>query len=513
MSKLRCIQKVLATLSGILCLTSFQVGTSNIAWAAAEPPVLRIPLETEPESLDWSRAQSPVARFLSSFLMRGLLHYSGDGSLVCDLCRQFSVSKDRKSYRFELLPDLKWSDGHPLEAKQWVDAWDRLKKISPQEELLQALESYRAESSSVLVLTLKQPSVLFQHWLTLSQAFPIRKEFARDLTGRAEMMATQATLGPYILAEWKAGERLVLEGNPEYSGLRPVYRVDFLVGTHAHALDLFGRGKLDLVSNPTTEDLIRLNGRTVKVSPYWATRVLLFRMDRSRGTSELDQGSSLRKAILLSLDRATLPSRLKNGERPSAGLVPPGLMGFRALPWIGRDLARARAEWDRGHPGKTNGQPVRLRILVQPRGVDRDVVAWLKEQTQTLPIQWVPMELSASLIEKKLKTSDWDLSLQTVVFPVASPLEVLRRFRTQDPRNVGHWTSVGFDALLAQLFEGSSTAESPASLLDEATQILETQDPAVIPLSHPSQPFVLGPRVKDFSITPYGDPDLIRIQL
>src|SRR3954452_13787424 len=91
-----------AALASLLLLT--QLG-------AIEPPVLRLSMETEPVTLDWNNARSPMDRFIVSFLMRGLMKYDDKANPVCDLCENFNVSPDGKVYRFDLKTDVKWSDG------------------------------------------------------------------------------------------------------------------------------------------------------------------------------------------------------------------------------------------------------------------------------------------------------------------------------------------------------------------------------------------------------------------
>jgi ABC-type oligopeptide transport system substrate-binding subunit len=95
---------------------------------------------------------------------------------------------------------------------------------------------------------------------------------------------------------------------------------------------------------------------------------------------------------------------------------------------------------------------------------------------------------------------------------MASPIELLRAFETGSVENRSGWTNVAFDAHLSQLTREGSAMES-AQALEEVTQILEVKDPGVLPLGYPTQPMLLGQRVVSFAITPFGDPDLVKIQL
>lgn len=489
---------------------------------AAEPPVLRASLETEPTTLDWSEARSATDRYLISYLMRGLLKYDAENQPVCDLCVSFSVSEDQKVYRFELKPGELWSDGQKLTAQQFVDSFQRL--LNPFHRFRGAQEfgmiqgahqegagawdakklAVVSEGPSQLRIELSEPSAIFPHLLTTVAAYPIRKELVKKDGG--ESMASAAVLGPYQLAAWERGKRLVIEGNPKYAAERPVYRVDFVLGAHADQLRKFKAGKVDILANPTTEDLLQLKGQKIQVSPTWSTRGILFNASR-----KLPGEASLRRAILYSLDRPSLPSFLKNGERVVGGLIPPGLSGARALPLATADAARARTELAQLRSGKSRG--LKLRLLLRDQPTDRQVARWLEAQLSKIGIQLEPEPRKFAAYESALEKGDFDLTLTHWVFDVATPLDLLKDFRTGAPRNYARWTDVGYDSLLAQLLHSPVTGAHKPQALHQLTQTLEAQEAVAIPLGYPTQPFLLGKRVLGFAVTPFGEPDLVKIQL
>jgi oligopeptide transport system substrate-binding protein len=479
----------LSLLSTLLLLSLF-------AWAEhvhAEPPVLRVSLENEPVSLDWHDPRNGSDRLILSLLMRGLLKYDASGSPVCDLCASYSVSTDGKTYRFELASDQVWSDNEKLEASQFVDSLQRLtnpangfKSASNYREITEM----KAESKSTLVILLSEPRTFFPHLLTQPALFPIRKSSVKGGP------AFGPVIGPYLLAAWEPGKRLVLEGNPKYPGNRPVFRVDFNLGGHSLQLKQFSQGRLDILANPTTEDLLKLSKHRVQVSPFWATRSLTFNFERSAVAD-----ARLRHAILYSLDRSSLPSALRNGERPVTGLIPPGLKGHRQLSLVTADPARAA--WTK---------PVELSLLTLDTAVDRRVAQWLEAQLSRGAIRLKARALPEAAYLKALDTGEFDLALGIWTFSMASPLELLKSFQTGSQSNRGRWSNVAFDTLVSQLSREDKAAAADR-LLEQATQILEVQEVAVIPLGYPSQPFLLGPRVSSFVMTPFGDPDLVRIKL
>lgn len=489
---------------GILLVLGPWVPTAH---SGIEPPVLRVSLDMEPLTVDWNGVRTSTDRFIASFLMRGLLKVDATNQPVCDLCSSYAVSADGKTLRFELNAGEEWSDGVKLEARHFVDSFHRL--LNPSNHFKAAEEfrdvvSVRAESKTKLEISLSRPVSIFPHLLTTAAVYPIRKELLKSVRESGENHASTAVLGPYQLAAWEHGKRVVIEGNPAFKGERPVYRVDFVLGTHAQLLAKFKDGKLDILSNPTGEDLMKLPGQKLQVSSYWATRDLLFNV-RHAPVSDV----SFRKAVLHALERDGLPAVLRNGERKVTGLIPPGLLGYRELPLVTADLAQAQHERAQAVP---DSKPVELSLLVRDIDSDRHVAEWMSTQLERIKVRIKIHAVSSGSYLNELEQGRFDLALATWSFNIASPVEILRSFETKSLENRGAWTNVGFDALLGQLVLDSNSARS-AQLVDQLTQILEIKDVAVIPLGYPTQPFILGPRVVSFAITPYGDPDLVRIQL
>lgn len=493
----------------------------SVAGAGIEPPVLRAALESEPLSLDWNGARTSTDRFLVSFLMRGLLKYDASNKPVCDLCKTFSVSPDGKILRFELNPAEEWSDGVKLEAQHFVDSFRRL--LSPANhfkpaEAFRWIEgaqqssktwdpkklAVRAEGRDQLEIVLSRPQSALPHLLTTSVVYPVRKELLKGTGDSGENHASTAVLGPYQLAAWEHGKRVVIEGNPRFKGSRPVYRVDFVLGTHAQLLAKFKAGRLDLLSNPTNEDLMNLPSQRLQVNPYWATRELVLNVSRAPMSDGV-----FRRAILHALNRDSLPAHLRNGERKVTGLVPPGLVGYRDLPLATADLAQAQKERAQAVPG---GKPVDLVLLSLDRDADRRVAEWIADRLGQIQVRVKLHGVSSSAFGREIEAGRHDLVLVTRSLDIASPLELLDPFESSSLHNRGHWANVGFDALLGQLSHEQNPTQA-AAFVDQLTQIIEVKDIGVIPLGYPTQPFMLGPRVVSFAITPFGDPDLVKIQL
>jgi oligopeptide transport system substrate-binding protein len=456
--------------------------------ARAEPPVLRLSLDSEPTTLQPHEVRTPSDRFLASFLFRGLLKSDSQGKTACDLCTSFTQSPDGKTWRFELDPEARWSDGLGLEAAHFLAPLARLRAQSPFPEKLQA----SAPSARALEIRLEQANSSLPFLLTRPESFPQHPK-SKDVG-----------LGPYVLAEWVKKKRLVLEGNPHSKEKRPVFRVEFHFGPRAELAKKFHQGRLDILAQPTTDEVLASKQAKVQVSPSLSVRLLTLHVQK-----EPLRDVALRKALLYALERESLPSVLGSGERAATGVLPFGVAGARTLPIVRKDLPRAQGERGRAVP---MDRSISLQLVTGTSIADEKIAAWLAEQWKPLKIQVSRKALKETELLRALESGAFDLALHTYAFRTSSALDLLARYRTGDPSNSARWTSVAYDSLLNQALQETSS-ERNLKTLDALTQFLELAEIPLIPLSFPHSGFLLGPRVSTFAVTPFGDPDLVQISL
>ncbi len=482
------------------------------------PSFVRVSYEVEPSSLDWHQYRTAQDRFFVSFLMRGLMKYDDSATPVCDLCSKVDVSSDRRTYLFVLKEEV-WSDGTLLNSQQFVDGFARL--LDPKLGFsgagffsFMSAADVKAASEKVLEITLQKPNPSLLHLLALPPSFPIRKE-----KGVGEKVLKQASLGPYYLAEWARGKHLVLERNEASKLTVPVFRFKFEFGSHSRHVARFQKGQLDILSDPTTEDIIamgalaapnKLNSSKalekpkVQVSPFWATRALVFN-HLSPKTSNL----SLRKSILFHVRREAMGATIRNGERIATGIIPPGIEGSRTLPYTTQSSDTARAERTRVGPIEN---VITLELVFLEQRVDRQIAGWLREELLGLGVAISLTGLKSRAYYDRLKNGKFDLALRTYAFRTGSCEDLLSSFVTDSPENFSQWTHVLYDSLWKKLGQSQDPAER-APILDQMTQLMEQREVALIALGYPMQTFLLGSRVKAFAMTPFGEPNLVKIDL
>ena len=81
----------------------------------------------EPESLDPALIRSGFpGEVVLVDLFEGLVSEDGQGMIVPAQAQRWETSEDGLVWRFFLRPQLKWSNGEPLTARDFVYAWRRL---------------------------------------------------------------------------------------------------------------------------------------------------------------------------------------------------------------------------------------------------------------------------------------------------------------------------------------------------------------------------------------------------
>ena len=101
--------------------------TKRDSASANEPQTLRLSQRNEPGSLDPALTTLPDEFAVERTLLEGLLIPGANGGdPQPGVALRFDVSPDGIIYTFHLRTDAKWSDGEPVTATHFVEAYRRL---------------------------------------------------------------------------------------------------------------------------------------------------------------------------------------------------------------------------------------------------------------------------------------------------------------------------------------------------------------------------------------------------
>ena len=348
--------------------------------------VLRIRTLGDPLTLDWNRAYTPVESILIRNLMEGLVSIGPKMTVVPATASHWDISKDGKTYTFHLRKDVKWSDGVPLKAQQYVDSWRRLLTPSFNASyayLLDGVEGAREFHEGKLVsfaavgvhalddLTLQvrlRAPIAFWLWIpTFWSTFPIRQDLI-DKTGPGwDKAGTLVTLGPFTYERYEPHHNIVLARNPGYYGKRgnveQVYAA--LVEDENAAIGLYEDHQLDFITRLAVESG-KLKGRADFVR--WPEARIMHLDFNPAQASVADV--RVRRAIAMALDRGKLAHLLEGASGPATSFVTPGIMGYSPDAGFVFEPARARELLEKS--GFSNLRSTELELIVA--GYNDDVL-------------------------------------------------------------------------------------------------------------------------------------------
>lgn len=252
---------------------------------------------------------------------------------------------DQMVVRFQLRPDLLWSDGAPLTADDSVYSYEVARALNPQPRgaLLPLTRSYHAldpttvEWRSVPGLRSAQASTYFysplpRHaWGTIDPAgLPTADQAARSPLG----------WGPYRITAWQAGEAITLERNPNYfravEGLPHFDTLVFrFIPDSGQALSALQSGECDLLdpsynltpSDPQIQSLKETGQAALQEIPAQSWENLTFGINSAQNDPvrpPFFQSKEVRQAAAQCLDRQALVAEFAPGQAVLDSFVVPG---------------------------------------------------------------------------------------------------------------------------------------------------------------------------------------------
>lgn len=293
-------------------------------WACSEKPdfsnTLTIAIAQYPETFDPRFTRTAIEGKVSRLIYRGLLRYDKNLALVGDLAKNFS-QKDSLTLEFELYPDLRFSDGSVLNAKDVKASILALKdpKVGSFKRAdYQIIERIEILSETRLFIKLKKPHAPAYHLFTqpivkASSAFVARDQFL------------PIGAGPFVLEKAILGQSLVLKPRAGQTKLKPQQRIRFEVvrEDNVRALGLL-KGDYQLVQNLIGPPIIpALLKKNLNLS-FLHERGSNFNYLGINLKNEHLKKTKVRQAIAYALGRdAVIDHQLFGMARPASSLLPP----------------------------------------------------------------------------------------------------------------------------------------------------------------------------------------------
>ncbi len=484
----------------------------------------------EPGTLDPHLASILTDQIIINTLFEGLTVLDEETTQPLPAAAEsWETSDDGLTWTFHLREGLAWSNGDPLVADDFIQAWRRALNPTFAADnawylfAIKNAEAYNAgkctdatqlgisaPNDRTIILTLEQPTPYLPALVSLPAWFPLNPR-AMEEFGAMNQRATPWTRagnlvsnGAYQLSEWKTDDRIALRKNPHHRDatlaqleqlvFRPISKPDDEERNYR-------AGQLHVTFNLPVTKLAPWRERDatqLRVDPLLQSNFLRFNVTRA----PFDD-IRVRRALALAIDRELLARTVLQGSRLAAhSITPPNTGGYQSTAHIAADFEQSRQLLTEAGYAKGQGLPA-IELMVR----NDEIMPRLAEAIQAMWKTELGIIVTISQVEQKTwiqnqQNLDYDLCMSAWTADYPDPVTFLEIFQGESAYNWTGWNQPAYDALLARAAH-ITNRDQRFAILAEAEALLLSESP-VAPLFFGAQTYLIHPAVKGWAPSPLG---------
>jgi oligopeptide transport system substrate-binding protein len=501
---------------------------------AATPQVFRYANFAEPQDLDPHMITGVPEFHLTTAFFEGLVQPDPkDLHPIPGLASSWEISPDGLVYTFHLRDNIRWSDGSPITADDYLLSWKRL--ISPKlasqyayliyNFVVGAKEYYDGKITDfaqvglkklderTLQVTLLSPApfllkIIANHYAW--DALPIHVVLKYGALDERSTPWTQVghfvTSGAFMMKSWTPQVSLVAVRNPYYWDQAHVKldEIDFFPVEDISAEErMFRAGQLDQTQqlpHGKIDTYRKEHPELLHIDPYLG--VYFFRCNVKR--PPLDD-KRVRRALALAIDRESITRNVTRGdELPAYAVSPSNDAGYSPRARLTGTVEDAqRLLTEAGYPGGV-GLPT-IELLYNTSGNNRLVCEALQEMWRKnlgVKVELVNQEWKVYLDSQH--TQNYQLERTGWIADYPDPHVFLEIFETGNGNNDTNWSNADYDRLLHEALSAKDEG-TRYEIYQKMDAILVDECP-VIPLYHYTRPYLMRTQVKGSSPNALDNP-------
>ncbi|NVY96219.1 peptide ABC transporter substrate-binding protein [Lactobacillus sp. DCY120] len=448
------------------------------------------------------------------------------------------------TYTIPLRKKARWSNGDPVTANDFVQAWRR--SAAPQAKsgynyIFAGIKNATAISAGqkkpdtlgvkavdrfTLQVQLEHPLPYFSQLLVMPAFFPESQQALAKFGSRYGTNSKRLySNGPFVLTKWDGtSDRWTLKKNPYYYAAHQIklQKINYLVIKDPNtAHELFSQQKLDdaLITGVTAKELQK---DPHLLHEHRAGNYYL-RVNLASGQPLTNQ--KMRQALSLAVNRKTLTKQvLADGSKPATTYTAHDLV---TDPQTGKDFAsanqpqksynptEARKLWQEGCQEAHLSGKVQLQVVGNDDNITRKVAEFLQGTFQkNLPqaqvqLKNIPEKNSSELTKK----GQFALGETMWLADFADPMSFMGILTSDNPQNYGHYHDESFDhEYQAALTASANDKTAYWQHLHQMQQRLNQTMP-VIPLYQMVESHLVNPQLHGVLRHPVGEDDYTRAYL
>lgn len=487
----------------------------------------RFAISSEPPTLDPTLAEDRESHRVLFDLFEGLVDFDQNNQPIPGLAKSWTISPDGKTYTFTLRSDIKFSDGTPITANDFIYSWQRLvspKTGSPYSYILDNLVNGKAiidgkmpadklgvfaPNPTTFVVKLVNPDAVFLKICALQNLVVIPEKAIDKYGVKWTEPENMITSGAYTLKEHIINDHILLQKNPNYynSGSVSIQNVKYLPITDINTqVASYKAGDLDMTWQAVPLDEYHELKRTYGHELHTVRQEGIAYYDFNMRLPIFKNNLKLRQALAMAIDRKVLAHDvLKDTRDPLYSVVTPtiedGKYEKMDYPWSrmtrADQIIEAKALYKEAGYGPN--KPLQLEITYHTN---------INEKAVTLAIASMWKDVLG--VNVKVKNEEWGTFLQSKrkgdfqvisngwIADYDSVEAYTPLFLCNSPQNNSHYCNPIYDKLIAQ----AEISTDPALQTNIYANALTTvrDDYAIIPIVQYSYTQLVKPYVENYDI-------------
>jgi oligopeptide transport system substrate-binding protein len=495
------------------------IAVATAAPAAADNEVLRIAIPAEPETLDPSLTTGSYDFEVEFDLWEGLTSRDASNRLIPGAAESWDIGADGTNYLFHLRPNLRYCDGSPVHAADFVFMARRAATPATAAENTNWLAPIRnaravmagtikdvtalgisAPDDRTVEIHLQQPSYSF---LDLTQEIMPHRQADIEAYGDSWVRAGKlVSNGAFSLEEWVPGSHIRLQRNPNYwgaSGVKlPAVEYEFVDDADTR-LKMFREGEVDMAENPPAREhaaILAEMPQKLHAEPMVGSYYIALDLSQPPFKDNL----KLRQALALVTDAATITDKVIRAGFPAASsYVPPDIpQGYVAQDEYFKDwpmpqrLAQAKQLY--AEAGYGPDRPLQLHLqYIKANDQSRWVPAVAAMWREALGVQVALDGVEYRVWLGSLNHRQYDASADDWESQIRGDADILDNYRSTVNDNDVQFIDPAFDHDLDAADAATSLADHLAAYEHAERRLIDAQ--AMIPIYYAVKNRLISDRV------------------
>ena len=371
--------------------------------------VYRVPLESEPITLDPHRLTGIYAMNVANDLFDGLVAFDNNLNVVPVIAKIWKISRDHRTYTFRLRKGVSFHNGRQVTADDFVYSFSRIldpEVKSPAMSLFlnirgaqefhdgtaDTVAGLRAPDRHTLSIELAEPFAPFLSILAMVNAKVVPKEDVNPDFGQHPVGT-----GPFVFDSWRPGLDITLSANAAYFAGRPFLNaLQFQIFPNIEwerVFEKFENGHLEQALIPSGKfDHFQADADLkTRFNLVGRSGFNLVYVGLNMGM-DVFKDRRVRQALYYAVDREAITQDItRRNSKPAKGILPPGIPGHDPrAEWYTYDPERAKELLaEAGYPDGVGIPPLEVWTVSKSDSVQSELKAY-QRYLADVGIQLIP---------------------------------------------------------------------------------------------------------------------------